>query len=78
MDHPTYNPDLALNDFFFLFLYIKNKLHGQQFLTPEEVVDAFKMHVLQLSQSEWKKCFENWFKCMQRCIDLHVEYFEKQ
>ena len=41
---------------------------------PEEAV---KMHILEIPQSEWKKCFENWFKRMQNCIDLHAEYFEK-
>ncbi|XP_025152513.1 histone-lysine N-methyltransferase SETMAR-like [Harpegnathos saltator] len=77
MGYPPYSPDLAPNDFF-LFPQIKNKLRGQHFSTPEEAVDAFKMHVLEVPQSEWKKCFENWFKRMQKCIDLHGEYFEKQ
>ena len=44
----------------------------------EEAVDAFKTHVLESPQSDWKKCFENWFKRMQKCIDHHGEYFEKQ
>lgn len=39
---------------------------------------AFKNHVLEVSESEWKKCFENWFQRMKKCIDLHGEYFEKQ
>ena len=77
MGHPAYSPDLAPNDFF-LFPHIKNKLRGQRFSTPEEAVDAFKTHVLEVSQSEWKKCFENWFTHMQKCIDLKGEYFEKQ
>lgn len=77
MGHPPYSPDLAPNDFF-LFPYIKNKLRGQRFSTPEEAVDAFKMHVLELTKSDWKNCFENWFKRMQKCIELHGEYFEKQ
>ncbi|XP_055316153.1 histone-lysine N-methyltransferase SETMAR-like [Sitodiplosis mosellana] len=77
MGHPAYSPDLAPNDFF-LFPHIKNKMRGQRFPTPEDAVDAFKTHVLELPQSEWKKCFENWFKRMQKCIDLHGEYFEKQ
>ena len=51
---------------FFLFPYVKNKMRGQRFATPEEAVDAFRMHVLEIPQSEWQKCFDNW------------EYFEKQ
>ena len=27
-------------------------MRGQRFSTPEEVVDAFKMHVLEIPQSE--------------------------
>ena len=77
MGHPPYSPDLAPNDFF-LFPYIKNKLRGQRFSTPREAIDAFKMHVLELSETEWKKCFENWFERMKKCIDNHGEYFEKQ
>lgn len=77
MSHPPYSPDLSPNDFF-LFPYVKNKLRGQRFSTPEEAVAAFRMHVLEIPQSEWKKCFDNWFKRMQKCIDLHGEYFEKQ
>ena len=31
-----------------------------------------------INQSEWQKCFDNWFKRMQKCVDLNGEYFEKQ
>jgi histone-lysine N-methyltransferase SETMAR len=77
MGHPPYSPDLAPNDFF-LFPHIKNKLRGQRFSAPEEAVDAFKNHVLEVPQSKWKKCFENWFERMKKCIDHRGEYFEKQ
>lgn len=77
MGHPAYSPDLAPNDFY-LFPTVKDKLRGQRFSTPEEAVEAFKMHVLEIPTSEWHKCYENWFKRMQKCIDLHGEYFEKQ
>ena len=53
-------------------------MRGQRFSAPEEAVDAFRMHVLEMPQSEWQKCFDNWFKRMQKCIDLNREYFEKQ
>ena len=57
---PPYSPDLAPN-YFFLFPYVKNKMRGQRFSTPKEAVDAFRMHVLEIPQSEWQKCFDNWF-----------------
>lgn len=77
MGHPPYSPDLAPNDFY-LFPTIKNKMRGHRFSTPEEAVEAFKSHVLEVPQSEWKKCYENWFHRMQKCIDHQGEYFEKQ
>ena len=53
-------------------------MRGQRFSTAEEVVDAFRMHVLDIPQPEWQKCFDNWFKRMQKYINLNGEYFEKQ
>lgn len=75
--HAPYSPDLAPNDFF-LFPTIKAKLRGQRFTSPEDAVEAFKNHVLELSLSDWHKCFDNWFERMHKCINLHGEYFEKQ
>lgn len=75
--HPPYSPDLAPNDFF-LFPNIKKKMRGQLFPSPEEAVNAFKNHVLEVPDSEWQNCFENWFKRMKKCIEHHGEYFEKQ
>ena len=72
MSHPPYSPDLLPDDFF-LFPYVKNKIKPQRFSTPEETVDAFRMHVSEILQSEWQKCFDNWFKRMQKCIDLNGE-----
>ena len=31
-----------------------------------------------MSQEEWKNCYDQWFERMQKCIDQHGEYFEKQ
>ncbi|EFN72051.1 hypothetical protein EAG_00124, partial [Camponotus floridanus] len=61
----------------FLFPNIKNKLRGQRFSMPEEAVDAFKTHVLEVPLSEWHECYNKWFERMQKCIDHHGEYFEK-
>ena len=77
MSYPPYIPNLAPKHFF-LFPYVRNKMKGQHFSSPEEAVDEFKMHVLEKPQSEWQKCFDNWFKRMPKCIDLNGEYFEKQ
>lgn len=42
---PGYSSNWAPNDFF-LFPYLKNKLHAQRFLLTEKPVEAFKNHVL--------------------------------
>ncbi|GBP43665.1 hypothetical protein EVAR_30499_1 [Eumeta japonica] len=73
--HPPNSPALAPNDFY-LFPNVKNKLRGQRFSSRKEAIDAFKMHVLQIPQSEWKNCHKNWFQLMQKCIDHHREHFE--
>ena len=53
-------------------------MRSQHFSTPEEAVDAFRMHVSELPQSEWQKCFDNWFRRIQKCLELNGEYIEKQ
>ncbi|GBP75306.1 hypothetical protein EVAR_19955_1 [Eumeta japonica] len=53
--YPLYSPDLIPSDFY-LFPSVKNTLRGQRFWSREEATDAFKIHVLEIPQSEWKKC----------------------
>ena len=69
------SPDLALNDF---FIPERKNVRGQRFSKTEEAVDVLGMHVVEIPQSEWQKWFDNWFKRMQKCIDLNGEYIEKQ
>jgi len=77
MTHCPYSPDLSPNDFF-LFSLIKKKMRGKRFSTPEEAIDAFKMHVSEIPSSGWKNCFKDWFDRMKKCIDYKGEYFEKK
>ena len=39
-------------------------------MIPEEAVDAFRIHVLEIPQSELQKCFDNCFKRLKKCIDF--------
>ena len=71
MGHPPYSSDLAPNDFF-LFPHIKKKLRGQWFSLREDDVEAFKCHVLEVSQSEWKKYFDKWFERMMINIRIFI------
>ncbi|KAG5338939.1 SETMR methyltransferase, partial [Acromyrmex heyeri] len=74
MIHCPYSPDLSLNDFF-LFPNIKKKMRGERFESPEAAVETFRTLISEITASEWKKCFENWFERMQKCIDLKGKYF---
>ena len=58
---------------------IKPKLFPEEALQRKwSPVFSENLLVLDVSTSEWQKCFENWFKRMQKCIALQGEYFEKQ
>ena len=67
MTHCPYSLDLSPNDFF-LFPNIKNKMHGERFESPKAAVEIFRTLISEVTALEWKKCFENWFKRMQKCI----------
>ena len=72
MSHPSYSLDLAPNAFF-LFPYVKNKIRDQCISIPEGAFKAFRMHVLEIPPTKWQKCFDNWFKRMQKCVGILME-----
>ena len=39
---------------------------GQRFSIAEEAVDAFRKHILEIPPAEWQKCFDNWFKRIEK------------
>lgn len=43
--------DLWPNDF---FPFVRNKMRGQGFTTPEEAVEGLENHVFEIPTSEWK------------------------
>lgn len=63
---------------FHLLPNMKQKMRGQRFSTPQEGIETFENHASEIQSSEWKKCFDNWFVRMQKCIDHKGEYYEKQ
>ena len=73
---PPYSPDLAPCDFS-VFLFVKSKLPGVRFDTPDPTVEVFLEHIEAIPQSEWVNMFQKWFQRMQKCIDNAGEYFEK-
>jgi len=38
-------------------------MRGQLFSPPKDAVEAFKLEV---SQSQWKKCIDNWIELMKK------------
>lgn len=76
LPHPPYSPDLAPCDFF-LFPIIKEKIKGKFFSCAEEAVAAYEVAISDLSDQDWQKCFNSWFRRMELCIENEGEYFEK-
>ena len=62
---------------FFLFPVVKARLPGKRFFTPEGMVAAYQGEPCALDDSDWRQCFQSWFRRMRRCIDAQGEYFEK-
>jgi len=58
MTHPPYSPDLAPCDFF-LFPYIKGKMRGLTFNTPEAAVEAYENLVFEVTAEQWAQCFQD-------------------
>ena len=44
-------------------------MRGERFESPEAAVETFRTLISEVTALEWKKCFENWFERMQKCID---------
>jgi hypothetical protein len=66
--HPPYSPDLAPSDFF-LFGYIKQKITGQEFASPDDLLEAIRDEFDRISPSVLESVFEEWLIRLQTCID---------
>ena len=76
MPQPTYSPSLApSNSFVRLFPQIKKVLKGKQFAYVEEVKQKMA-EALKGIKIEFKDCFEQWKKGLDRCITSTGEDFE--
>jgi hypothetical protein len=76
LDHPTYSPDLAPNDFH-LFLHLKKHLAGKNFddddEVQEEVMKWFKGQAADFYESGIQKLVPR----LNKCLDNAGDYFEK-
>jgi histone-lysine N-methyltransferase SETMAR len=75
LHHPPYSPDLAPADFF-LFGYVKEKLRGHDFESPEAAVIAYEKLVAQIPTKIWNATFDNWFTRMTECLNNNGEYLK--
>ncbi|CAF1345953.1 unnamed protein product [Rotaria magnacalcarata] len=74
--NPPYSPDLSPCDFF-LFPKLKKQLRGIWFNDDNEMLTALEQAIDNLTKEHYKKCFEDWFIRMHKCIDANGQYFEK-
>ena len=77
LPHPPYSPDLAPADYF-LFPRMKDLMRGKSFSSNEQIMSHFLKLLEEVKKNDWKLCFQDWFKRMDKCIQHNGEYFEKQ
>lgn len=73
--HPPYSPDLAPCDFF-LFPRMKRDMKGKRFADITEVKTKTTEALSAITEDEFKNCFEQWKKRLDKCISASGEYFE--
>lgn len=59
--HPPYSPDIAPSDFY-LFGYVKDRLKGKKFSSPEDLKDAIIEILNSISRDKRKDVFTEWIK----------------
>jgi len=59
LEHPTYSPDLAPNDFF-LFLKINKVLKGRHFDDIDDIRSNTTATLKAIPQNQFQNCFEGW------------------
>ena len=60
----------------FLFPPMKKVLKGKRFADVEEVKQKPAEVVKGIKINGFKNCFEQWEKCLDKCIESNGEYFE--
>lgn len=73
--HPPYSPDLAPSDYF-LFGYVKNKLSGQLFNSPDHLFDTITDIIVSIPRYTMNKVFDSWIKRCDEIIQSNGEYIK--
>jgi histone-lysine N-methyltransferase SETMAR len=75
IEHPPYSSDLTPCDFF-LFGYVKGKLVGKQYETPEDLVSDVRNIIEGIRPDVLKSVFEFWKGRLLDCWNFNGEYVE--
>lgn len=75
LSQPPYSPDLAPCDFF-LFPRMKSAMKGNRYATIEELKSTSQELLKAISQTDWKKCFDDWKVRWKKCVLSGGAYFE--
>ena len=75
LSHPKYSPDIAPNDFWFIRKL--KKASATEIYSDDKILYEKTLKIAEnISLSEYKRCFVEWRKRWQRCIDKNGDYFE--
>ena len=77
MTHPPYSPDLAPNDFW-LIAKLERALSGKFIEDENELYEEVTKILTSIPAEDYARCFDEWLKRMQKCIDKKGDYFEKR
>ena len=76
MDHPLYNPDLALSDFH-PFLHLKKFLGGKLFDDDDDLKDAVQMWLTSQAAAFYGEGIQKLVPRYDKCLNNGGEYVEK-
>jgi transposase len=70
-----YSSDLTLSDFF-LFGYLKEKIIGIDFESPQALIDWIQLTFETIPRHILDKVFESWLRRVQDCINSQGSYIK--
>jgi transposase len=73
LPHPPYSPDIAPCDFY-LFGYLKEKLHGRTFFSDDEVISAVERVLKEIPIEVLCSVMEDWTRRLNQVIELAGDY----
>ena len=74
--HPPYSPDRAPADFF-LFPKLKKFLGGIRHQNLADMKGSVQQFYNSLGANEWRSCFDQWVRRLEKCVALNGDYVEK-